>query len=176
MKSVVVTVVGPNRTGIVNELSMIALQHKANWLESHLANLAGQFAGIVRFEVKDADRLGLVGALENINHSGLEIQIVNAESVPESSASELTLDILGLDHPGIVSDISAVLSECGVSIEEMESGTLSGAMSGEQLFKATARLGLPPGLTIDALNGKLQAIADDIMVDVHLDSPPPGRT
>jgi len=169
MKSVVVTVVGPNRTGIINEMSEAAVAFDANWLESQLANLSGQFAGIVRLEVSESNHDALIAAFHRLEVSGLKVVVTTASEQDAPATRELTLEILGLDHPGIVRDISTVLNENQISIEEMESTTLSGSMSGEILFKARARLSVPVSLATETLNDRLQDIADDIMVDIILE-------
>ncbi len=79
--SLVVTVVGPDRPGIVNQLSDAAQRLGANWEASRMANLAGQFAGMVHFEVPDdradalakaAHRLAELPAAGIINLTGDE--------------------------------------------------------------------------------------------------------
>ena len=49
--SLVVTVMGPDRPGIVSLLSDRAQRFGANWAASRLSRLAGEFAGMVHFEV-----------------------------------------------------------------------------------------------------------------------------
>ena len=56
--SLVVTVIGPDRPGLVSLLSDRGKAHGASWAESRMASLAGQFAGMVRFEVDAAQRRG----------------------------------------------------------------------------------------------------------------------
>jgi glycine cleavage system regulatory protein len=43
-------------------------------------------------------------------------------------------------------------------------------MSGETLFRAEAELALPPGVALDAIRARLERIADELMVDVHLEA------
>ena len=79
-----VTVVGPDRPGIVNRLSDVAQRLGANWAGSRMANLAGQFAGMVHFEVPDdrADALAdALGALESP-----ELHVVIARSAAGTAA------------------------------------------------------------------------------------------
>src|SRR4029453_5319849 len=73
--SLVVTVVGPDRPGIVNQVSDAARRFDANWAGSRMASLAGQFAGIVHFEVADAKADALAGALRELGSSGLQVVI-----------------------------------------------------------------------------------------------------
>ena len=59
--SLVVTVIGNDRPGIVERLSDVVLAAEANWEESRMARLAGKFAGVLRVSV-DADRADRLAA------------------------------------------------------------------------------------------------------------------
>ena len=61
--SLVLTVIGSDHTGIVNLLSDVAQRFGANWAGSRMASLAGQFAGMVHFEVPDQSAESLASAL-----------------------------------------------------------------------------------------------------------------
>ena len=43
-------------------------------------------------------------------------------------------------------------------------------MSGELLFRASARLNAPPTVTLDALRQQLESLAGELMVDFDVDS------
>src|SRR5499427_4699205 len=64
--SLVVTAFGPDRPGIVRQLSERAQGFGANWAGSRMANIAGQFAGMVHFEVPAAKADALVSALNGL--------------------------------------------------------------------------------------------------------------
>src|SRR6187549_123666 len=73
--SLVATVVGRDRPGIVNELSDVARRFGANWAGSRMASLAGQFAGMVHFEVAPDKAEPLAAALRGLESSGLRVGI-----------------------------------------------------------------------------------------------------
>lgn len=169
MTSLAVTLIGPDRTGIIQDVANIANEHGANWLESQLANLAGQFAGIVHLQVDDAKADVLISALESLAKNGLQINARTATEGTTASGREIALELLGQDHPGIVREIAATLNGIGVSIEELATETLSASMSGEVLFKASARLVLPETLSVNDLDMRLQSISNELMIDINLD-------
>lgn len=78
------------------------------------------------------------------------------------------LEIIGSDRPGIVRDITSALARAGVNVEEFSSELVSAPMSGETLFKASARLQLPERCDVAALKCDLEKIAADLLVDVSL--------
>ena len=79
-KSLVLTVIGSDRPGIVNLLSDVAQRFGANWVGSRMASLAGQFAGIVHFEVPDQNVETISSALRELISSGLHVVIAMGDS------------------------------------------------------------------------------------------------
>ena len=173
--SLVVTVVGPDRPGIVNQLSEVAQRLGANWEASRMANLAGQFAGMVHFEVPDARADELATALAALESPELHVVIARSKSGGAAPARRhVRLELMGHDRPGIVRDLSGSLAERGVSIEELETHVSSAAMSGESLFKVKALLAVPGDLPDAELRRGLEALANEMMVDVELGEPAGG--
>jgi glycine cleavage system regulatory protein len=82
----------------------------------------------------------------------------------------MALDLVGADRPGIVRDLSRVLAGLGVSITELETERVAGSFSGEPMFKAKARLMLPDGLDERKLRVSIESLANEMMVDLDLDS------
>jgi glycine cleavage system regulatory protein len=169
--SLVVTVIGRDKPGLVNALSEKVAAFGGSWLESRMARLAGEFAGIVLVEVPEANVDGLTAALRDLEASGLRTTVErSAGSPPRGSYKTLKLDLIALDRPGIVRDITNALAQQCVNIEEFTSGTGSASFSGEQLFKATARLRVLDNMAIDNLRRTLERLANEMMVDITLDN------
>ena len=168
--SLVVTVIGHDRPGLVNLLSDRGKAHGASWAESRMANLAGQFAGMVRFDVPAEYAEPLAASLMELESLGLRVVIARGKGAVETADSHLLkLELVGLDRPGIIRDISRVLAEAKVSIEELHTEIVSGAMSGEQMFQAKVLLRVPAGLATADLRRVLEGIANELMVDIALD-------
>ena len=71
MKSMILTVIGPDRPGLVRALAQTVAAHGGSWLESRMARLSGQFAGIVLVDAEDS----LVPALQALEQEGLRIVV-----------------------------------------------------------------------------------------------------
>lgn len=159
------TLIGPDRTGLVESVARAVAGHGGNWLESRLCRLGGEFAGILRVEIPADKKSALLDAVQKI--SGLNVTIRSDESKPPvAGARQTQLEIVGHDRPGIVREISAALARAGVNVEEFSSEIVSAPMSGETLFKAAARLQLPAGCEVAMLKKDLEKIAADLLVDV----------
>ncbi|HEY1661942.1 MAG TPA: ACT domain-containing protein [Verrucomicrobiae bacterium] len=159
------TIIGPDRTGLVESVARCVAGHGGNWLESRLCRLGGEFAGIIRVELPGQNRSSLLDALKKI--PGLTVTVhANETKVPAAGGRQTRLEIVGHDRPGIVHEISAALARAGVNVEEFSSEVASAPMSGEALFKAGARLQLPGNCDVAALKKDLEKIAADLLVDV----------
>ena len=168
MTDLVLTLIGPDRPGLVESLAKRVADHGGNWLDSRMAHLAGQFAGILRVEVP-AERLEeLQRALADLEADGLRVVAQGGAAPTGTDLRVMELQLLGQDHPGIVRDVSQALLEHGVNIEELTTDHVSAPMAGGQLFSAQARLRVPAAAQPDRLRQDLEKNADDLMVDLSL--------
>ncbi len=140
MPDLVLTLIGPARRGLVESVAARVASHGGNWLESGMARLAGQFAGILRVEVPVERLSDLRAALAELEAEGLRVVAQGGAPPRVAGLRVLQLQAVGQDHPGIVRDISRVLKSHGVNIEELTTDRLSAPMAGGQLFSARARL------------------------------------
>ena len=172
MKTLVLTVIGEDRPGIVAELSELVERHNGNWLESHMANLGGQFAGMVQVAVNAPDAAPLTQSLNQLAERGLSVVVAGAgEVMPALPTRSLEIELLGRDHPGIVHEVTEGLADIGVTIETMTSECFSGSMSGGEMFKAVLKIIVPETLSYNAIEKTLHRISSDMMVDVLIEEP-----
>jgi len=170
--SLILTIVGPDRPGLVNLISERVTAFGGNWLESRMANLAGQFAGIVHLHVPESNAEPLIAAFRELEAQGLRIVATRGTEGSRSAGRRMKLELVGQDRPGIVRDISHALASRGVSIEELATDCVSGSMSGENLVRASAQLLVPAHVAKAQLREALEALANDLMVDLTLDDSP----
>jgi glycine cleavage system regulatory protein len=165
MTSLILTVVGPDRPGLVRALSEAVAARNGSWLESRMARLAGQFAGIVLVEAPES----LLDDLRALENQGLRVNIQTGAGGPVGSPTtpRLALEVVGNDRPGIVRDISKILASSAVNIEELTTGVASASFSGEPLFRLTAFLRAPDAAAVDAVRSGLEELGNELMVDIH---------
>lgn len=164
----ILTVIGDDRPGLVGELSAAISQHGGNWLESSMSRLAGKFAGIVKVAVANAAASALTEAVQHL--SGLRVTVESAGTGPDlRGGRRLKLGLVGHDRIGIVREVAQVLARHAVNVEELVTRTSSAPMSAETLFHAEAELLGTAALDARALTAELEAISNDLMVDISLD-------
>lgn len=169
MANLVLTAIGDDRPGLVTALSDLVTEHDGNWERSQMAELAGKFAGIVLVTLPD-DRVDeLVGSLDRLRADGLlDVRAERATPPSGGAGTPLKLELVGSDRPGIVREISRALASCGVSIDELSTSTREAPMAGGALFEASASLLLPADVDVADLQAALEAVANELMVDLTL--------
>ncbi|MGR2752956.1 glycine cleavage system protein R [Agromyces arachidis] len=169
MPRLVLTVIGDDRAGLVEALAEVIGAHGGNWERSQMAELAGQFAGIVVVSVPD-ERAGelrtaltdLDGLLDITAHPGAD----DAAAVAPDGWAELRIDLVGSDQPGIVRDVSSALARHGVNIETMHTERRDAPMAGGQLFEAHIVARVPAGTEPVAVRDELERLAARLLVDL----------
>ena len=167
--TLVLTVIGPDRPGLVEALSKTIADHDANWLESRMARLAGKFAGVLCIDAPKDQGQPLAEALNNLRGAGLTITIESSDGpISPSTTQPLILNLIGHDRPGIVRDVSRALAQRSVNVVEFHTQVVSAAMTGDPLFKATAQLLAPTETNLDELRDALDQLANDLALDLTL--------
>lgn len=168
--SLVLTILGQDRPGLVDSIAQTVAEHDGNWVESRMAHLAGQFAGILRIDVEESRAAELSTALQTLTSAGLESVVHSVPVVAATSENPVVrLSLVGQDRPGIVREISRVLAAHGVNVEELNTECRRAANSGQEIFQADAQLRLPTGFSTDLLRVALEQVASDMMVDLSLE-------
>jgi glycine cleavage system regulatory protein len=168
--SLVLTVIGQDRPGLVEAISQSVASHKGSWQESRMARLSGQFAGILLVSVSERRADALSAALTSLETHGLQVAVTRSDAEPDvADARQLRLELIGSDRPGIIRDISEALADRAINFDELRTEVVSAPMSGELLFRASAELRIPWDLELEELRKKLEAIANELMVDIDLD-------
>lgn len=165
MTTLILTVAGDDRAGLVAELSSAIAAGHGNWERSQLAELAGTFAGVVEVSVPDPAADDLRRALSALDGTlSVAVRVGSDDDAP--TGDELVISVLGNDRPGIVRELSAVLEQHGVSIENLETEVRDAALFGGRLFEATMTAIAPADLDLDAVQDGLEAVAGEIQVDL----------
>jgi glycine cleavage system regulatory protein len=165
--SLVLTILGDDRQGLVNKLSHILQYHQANWSESRMVHLAGKFAGVLLVALPEEQLSALHDSLATLRAEGLQVVVEQTELLDSGAEQTLKIELLGQDRPGIIHDISQKLATLNVNIEELESEQRIASMSSEVLFYAQLTLGLPENVSPEAVQDSLEELSDQLMVDLN---------
>jgi glycine cleavage system regulatory protein len=143
--------------------------HSGNWIDSSMSRLGGEFAGILRVSAPKKNLAALEKALPDLAERDIDVTVHRDRSEPPQGGHKVRLSLTGLDHPGIVLEVSRALAGFNANIEELHTETFTGSMGGEAMFSVKANIALPDTLNTDQVRDVLEQIAQDIMVDIELE-------
>ncbi|WP_088329745.1 ACT domain-containing protein [Lacimicrobium sp. SS2-24] len=163
MKSIIVSLLGKDKPGIVERIAKQVRLFEGNWLASNFAHMAGHFTGFVEIQLPQKKITPLLEQLDSMPE--LNIRLVEGETSP-AQAIRASLEIMGNDKPGIVQEITSVLHQFNINILRFSSSCEAAPNWGGLLFKANIDIDYPEGFDIAPLSLALEQIANDLVVDI----------
>jgi glycine cleavage system transcriptional repressor len=166
----ILTAVGPDQVGLVQKIAEFISRRGCNIEDSKMAVFCGEFAVIVLISGESGHLVKIGRDYREIEtETGLAISIKTPSTrSPPQSFLPYKLTASCMDHPGIVYQISAVLSGAGVNIESMETRTYSAPVSGTPIFQLEANLAVPTRTNINQLRQRFGEIQREENIDIEL--------
>jgi glycine cleavage system transcriptional repressor len=166
----ILTAVGPDQVGLVEKISEFIARHSSNIEDSKMAVFCGEFALIILISGEGGNLHKIANHYHELEiETGLAIAIKTPTSrKPAESFLPYTLTASCMDHPGIVYQISGILSSFGINIESMETKTYAAPVSGTPIFRLEAEISVPTKSNINALRERFAAIQKDENIDIEL--------
>lgn len=170
MSTHILTLIGPDRPGLVQELSAAAEAAGGSWRESRLARLGGRFAGLVVLDIDAARAKGLGELLETWRGEGFVCVFQEAAKADNSSDVPgilWELDAQGNDRPGIVSAVARAIRAAGGNVEELETTVHSAPMAGGDVFRMFGVVRTTDEQAAIRLAAEIESLGNDLAVDLH---------
>lgn len=168
MATFILSVTGSDRPGLTEALAGAVLAAGGNWLESHLSRLGGLYVGSVLVELAADGAEALRAAAARVDADGLEVRIAPAVEAQSPAGELVHISLVGQDHPGIVHQVTALLSAHDANIEALDTRIAAEPHSGAPLFHMEARVRIPAARTMAVVQAALEDISAEIMVDISL--------
>lgn len=167
--TLVMTIIGPDRTGLVDALARPIAEQGGNWLESRMCRLGGQFAGLARVDIDSARADALRSVIERIALDGVSVTVqADTATPPETVSAAVNVELVGQDRPGLLREITGVFARHNLNVEELTSEVTEAPQGGGMIFRADATVSVPSTADLDAVGDDLEKIATDLMVDISL--------
>ena len=169
--NVVFTLTGPDRIGIVEEVTRVLFELGGNVETSRMARLGGEFAILMLVAMPEHRRPELDAAFSALVARGYKVTIGQTEA---NLAAEhvgwlpYQVQVTGADHEGIVHEVAAGLARLGINIESAETCTAAAPISGTPLFTMTAQVAVPPSVAATDWIAALSAAGDESNVDIEV--------
>ena len=141
----VLSAVGEDKPGIVHAVAAAAHQQQCSILDSRMTVLGGEFALITLIQGPVDALAQLQQALSELEHShGLTLVFKHTQQRPHNQQSHAyRISVTAMDHPGIVDNISAYLSQHQVNIEDLQTQVYPAPHSGTPMFKLVMQVQIP---------------------------------
>ncbi|MEE4245795.1 MAG: ACT domain-containing protein [Kangiellaceae bacterium] len=166
-EKLLITLVGDDKPGLIEQLSDVVRLNHGNWLESRLSHLGGQFSGLILAEFLSEDLEQAIEALSELTTQGLSVSASPSQIKPIPDL--LNIQVVGNDKPGIINEISQALYRAHANVESLQTEVEPAPMSGGMLFKAHMQVSLPTKMTAADLQKELETVANDLMIDFTVD-------
>ncbi|MBI2570791.1 MAG: glycine cleavage system protein R [Candidatus Schekmanbacteria bacterium] len=171
-ESVLITLVSPDRAGLVERITKVILDCGGNLEQSRMARLGGDFAGILLVSIDESALSRLMTACEQLDEEGLRLfsRTTDAAAATGRFAGFVPHEIVvtGADHEGIVHAIAAFLAHEGANVEELSASVSNAPLTGAPLFAMRALVAIPPSVGGRRLREALERLADELAVDVDI--------
>jgi glycine cleavage system transcriptional repressor len=170
-RQLVLTAVGPDRPGLVQEIAAVVHGAGANLEDSRMAILGGEFA-VLMLVSGGREAVSRVEADVNALGERLGFKIFSTETQALTSPRNFLLyrlRVSGVDRPGIVSSVSRVFAGRSINVASLESRIVYAPLSGTPMFVLTAELQVPSEVALGELRRELSATCDEENLDFILE-------
>jgi glycine cleavage system transcriptional repressor len=166
----ILTAVGPDQVGLVEKISEFIGRYGGNIEDSKMAVFCGEFALILLVSGEGGGLFKIANHYRDLEvETGLAISIKTPSSrKPAEAFLPYSLTASCMDHPGIVYQISGILSSFGINIESMETKTYAAPVSGTPIFRLEAHLSLPTKVNINSLRARFAELQKEENIDIEL--------
>lgn len=167
----VFSLLGPDRSGLVDRVTQVLSAHGANLEDSRMAILGGEFSMMFLCSLPPEQEQALVASMQAVAQELAMLVNHKVTSARQSQAGTLPLQVAvrGADHEGIVHNLVHHLVEQGVSVDNLESQLVNAPYSGVPLFEMQMRVSAPASLSLSTLRRNLQSVGDRLNVDVEVE-------
>ena len=167
----VLTASGRDRPGVVDGVTQKIATHEGNIEMSRMARLGGEFAMLALINIPEEKIPGLEETLDGLEKEGLIARVRRTNrgvEDPHEGVNAYQLRVSGADHPGIVHKVAHALATRNVNIETVDSKVSEAPWTGAPLFTMNSLVFAPDGVTLEELDELLEAVGDELAVDIEI--------
>ena len=167
------TIITDDRSGVVEKIAAVILSNQGSWLESNMSRLAGKFAGILLITIPKYNQSNLLKELQELDSHGINV-VAEPTYINDQEVSEhYLLTLVGNDRPGIIDELSSILSRLKINVEELCTNCEDAPMSSELLFRASAVISIANQnnklkVTSAIIQHELESLSDDLMIELEI--------
>lgn len=168
----IISAIGTDRPGLVNELSKIILQANGNIDESRMTVLAGEFAIILQVSGNHDDLVNLEKSL-SVHMPEVGLQHLSKMSHIAPSGKPLQpyhIQVLSIDHPGIVNQLADFFSSREINIQNLQTDRYSAPHTGTRMFSVDMIIAVSEQVMVAELKDEFLNFCDGLNLDAEIDA------
>jgi glycine cleavage system transcriptional repressor len=168
---IVLSVIGADRKGIVQEISKVILDCGGNIEESRMTVLGAEFAMLLLVSGNWHTLTKLESGLDKLSADGdLTINLKKtAESAIRKDCMPYGVDVVCLDHPGVVFGLANFFTSRGVEIAELATRQYAAAHTGAPMFSVQMNINIPGSMNLSQLRDEFLEYCDQENLDSILE-------
>ena len=161
--------VGKDRPGIVDEVSTLLYENGANIEDSRMATMGGCFSIMTLFSCTSGQLAAIEKGVKDLEADGFETSLHKAENpcdFPSRAELPFKIEVMAMDHPGIVQKVVHILNNHGVNIQSLDTRVTRAPLSGTPIFDLNLEAGIPVEQSIAKVKEELNALASEMNLDL----------
>ncbi|MCC5794399.1 MAG: glycine cleavage system protein R [Chromatiales bacterium] len=165
-----VTAIGPDRAGLVRDLSQAITGAGGNILESRMVTLGSEFAILMLVAGNWATTAKIHSQLQELEQgSGLTVTVRETQRRASSSSAPYTIDVVTLDHEGIVFGLSNFFAQRGMEIAEVSTRRYNAPYTGAAMFAVQMTVNVPSDVHVGTLRDEFMSYCDEHNLDALIE-------
>lgn len=167
----VISAVGPDRPGLVDDLTGWILDSGCNIADSRMTVLGGEFAVLLLIEGQWNSLAKLEDQREQVQERlGMSLSLKRTEQkTPEAAFLPYAVDVVALDHPGIVHNLASFFSKRSINIQDLTTSGYAAAHTGTPMFSVHICLDVPSDIHIAGLREEFLDFCDRLNLDAVIE-------
>tara|TARA_B100000029_G_scaffold516324_1_gene628706 strand:- start:4031 stop:4543 length:513 start_codon:yes stop_codon:yes gene_type:complete len=160
MIKVIINAFGPDKPGIVYNLSKLIFSLKGNISESKMLRLESDFTLLMLITIPEKNFILLEEKLNRLTNLKLNFKITKEHNKNEKY-QYFQFSVNVADNEGIIYNFSELFNKYKVNIEKMESEIINAYVTGSPIFKLKSRLSAQNSLNLIDFEASLKKIAEE---------------
>ncbi|MGI9200461.1 MAG: glycine cleavage system protein R [Woeseiaceae bacterium] len=167
---IVLSAIGSNRTGVVQDITKVILASGGNIEESRMTTLGAEFAVLMLVSGNWHTLSRLDSALDKLTSDSLSISIRKTDSrSPQEDCMPYAVDVVSLDQQGIVFNLADFFASRNIEIADVATRRYAAAHTGAQMFSVQMAVNIQSGESISQLRDDFMELCDRLNLDALLE-------
>lgn len=168
-QSLVITAIGEDRPGIVNDLTEILLEANLNIEDSRMSILGGEFA-VILLVSGNAESISSLNAEQAALEQRLKLKLLikpTSRKVDRDDTIPYLITVEGMDNPGIVHKLAHYLSLKSINITNLQTQSSHAAHTGTPMFSVDMQVDIPASADLEQIQDGFDKTCDELSMDAE---------